>query len=453
MMRFPVRLFPYCYALLFSLGLSACSLSSASRFSTRDGGYAGNDPLASGSSTHSRQGELFTAYAPPPGMAFTPQAAPDLRIAPGVGLITAEAQDEAARLGNAEKLAITEEFQRAYLEELLRGQELTGVLGGDLVHGWPEAGNPLCYVQNWRTLQGRVNSWGHPTLVLSILPKGKARVYTVSGPILDQYGKSPRVGLPNGAAGYGAPRGPSFYFDGSVAQWFEYGLMVQSPEGRCLFIPEGESAQIPWKTPAALPQAGGEEPEEPSTPAAPALLAQFPQGEPPAAVGMMAQGATIPDNPATIREAFQAAWLEAAQSDVGQIQQRNPDGPVAYFDLQEHQWPLDDRASIRGLYIQRFEAGTAFIILVSSNALPGTARLVGYPFLDCIMNAQRERAPGAESLELEDYWIPWVDDHTTTLLSGLALYGVPLTSPLPQVLDGKIALFQRFSKGWISVQD
>ena len=140
---------------------------------------------------------------------FIPSELPDLTIPPGVGTVSREPEEPAARLDPEGRQELTESFRAGYREALLRDLPLIGVLGGDLVHGWPRE-DPSVWVQNWRSSRPRPQSWGIPSLLLSLADIGRRRVFTVSGAILDHYGRVNQETGANGAAGYGPPLGDTF---------------------------------------------------------------------------------------------------------------------------------------------------------------------------------------------------------------------------------------------------
>jgi hypothetical protein len=369
----------------------------------------------------------------PQGIRFMPdENLPNITIAPGVGVITSEAGNPADRLSREEREALTGDFRDAYLDGLMAGVPLTGVLGGDRLHGWPAAA-PAGWVQNWRSEESRPNSWGAPSLILALQGLEGKRAFIVEGPILDVYGRSGGIKGENGAAGYGAPRGNRFFYEGGMAQRFELGFILTDAAGKGAFISyTGEDVPIPPLTGSF--QAGS-----------PALREQ-------------------------LRSAFSAAWYEErdrhirlalppeaeAFSPYSEVPPLKSDGPVEYLDFGSAPWSLPfpgDPIQVRGLYVQFFDQGRTAFVLPQAPPLPPTVRTIVSPFLDPLVAASQavstpERAPGAESLSAEP--MPPHAGLAGALLEGLAIYGIPLTSSsYPAVVDDVPVRSQRFSKGWL----
>jgi hypothetical protein len=359
---------------------------------------------------------------------------PDVTIAPGVGAITGEAGNPAAALSREERRALTGDFRAAYLDGLMAGLSLTGVLGGDRLHGWPTAA-PASWVQNWRSAESRPNSWGLPFLILALRGLEGKRAFIVEGPILDAYGRSGGIKGENGAAGYGAPRGNRFFYEGGMAQRFDFGFILVNIEGKSAFIPYTEE----------------------DTPIPP-LTGVFPAGSP----ALQEQ----------LRSAFSAAWYEERDRHVrltvppeaetsypyAEAPSLKPDGQVEYLDFGSVSWSLpfpNEPIQVRGLYVQFFDQGRAAFVLPSAPPLPPTVQTIVSPFLDTLVAASRAvsasaRAPGAESLSAETRPLPAPAGLTGALLEGLAIYGIPLTSSSqPAVVDDVLVRSQRFSKGWL----
>ncbi|MDR0403158.1 MAG: hypothetical protein LBH35_06165, partial [Treponema sp.] len=122
----------------------------------------------------------------PRGFRFQPASVPLLAVPPDVGTFS--------EYPAANSDPVVKAFHEAYVEALLRGIPLKGVLGGDRVHFWPGR-DPQGRIQNWTNGAEEANSWGLPGLVLAIGGAGNPgetyRVYTVSGRILDRYGRNP----------------------------------------------------------------------------------------------------------------------------------------------------------------------------------------------------------------------------------------------------------------------
>ncbi|MDR2144309.1 MAG: hypothetical protein LBP29_08070, partial [Treponema sp.] len=171
----------------------------------------------------------------PQGFRFQPAPFPVLDIPPDVGTLSEYPFEDS---GDSVALA----FREAYVEALLRGLPLEGVLGGDRVHFWPNDNSPG-RIQNWISSAEEANSWGFPGLVLAIGSAGNSgeayRVYTVSGRILDRYGRSPGPNMENGAVGYGYPAGEVFFRDGAAVQYFSKGSIVADETGT-VFVPSAD---------------------------------------------------------------------------------------------------------------------------------------------------------------------------------------------------------------------
>ena len=362
-------------------------------------------------------------------MAFLPALFPSLEVPPGVGQITGDRRDRAASLSGKEKDALSESYRTAYIDGLFRGFPLSGVLGGDLVHGWPD-NNPSGWVQNWSTSAPQINSWGLPPLVLAIrglraereMPGG--RVFVVQGRILDQYGRSAGINRANGDMGYGSPRGYEFLSEGKVAQRFDLGLITVDSEGKGAFIP-GEPPSLEF--------------------------------DPPSDLGLFA-GASSED----IRAAFITAWKMAL--DRG-IESMTSDGPGQYLSFTASSWDFPGGETLEGLFIQSFNRRTILLVLANSPLLPPYPRFISSPFLEVLLSASRHSVPGGENLKPLDIKFSGGDGFARSLMRGLALYGIPLTDPVPVIEaaraesgsetgeEGEAAIhreLQRFSRGWLS---
>ena len=349
--------------------------------------------------------DWFLAEHPlPSGIAFVPAEFPSLKVSPGVGAVTMDGRDRAAALSEGAREELSASFRAAYINSLFREAPLAGVLGGDFVHGWP-SGDPYAWVQNWRSSVPQNNSWGIPSLVLAVRgfrEAGEAgRVFVVQGKLLDHYGKSGGINGANGIVGYGSPRGYEFLLDGKLAQRFDFGLITTDGQGRTAFFPE----------------------EPPSLALdVPPLVGVFP-------------GAS-----GNVRPAFVMAWKMAL--DRG-IERMSPDGPglsLALSDevFRERLRDFPGGETLEGLYVQTFNGRTALLVLSDAPGLPPYPRFIGYPFLDALL------AVSGDSRQ---------DDFSRALMTGFALYGIPLADPvpLPGGEDGPLVWreAQRFSRGWM----
>ncbi len=180
-----------------------------------------------------------------PAVEFRYEAIPELSHPPIVGLVTSNKSDPLSQLETPERIALRDEFRRAYLQFVLATHELNGVLGGDRVHTWapsfsvdsavPETG---ALTQNWKNFKTDDNSWGLPGLVIAARPPDGDRVFLVEDPILDAYGRGLGLGGANGIAGYGAPISAAFPLGADLAQRFEAGILVVAADGNARFLPE-----------------------------------------------------------------------------------------------------------------------------------------------------------------------------------------------------------------------
>jgi hypothetical protein len=255
----------------------------------------------------------ISGFSVPPGFRFEEAAVPDLSIPPDVGSLS-----EFPGEGSA---ALTGAFTDAYRGALLRGLPLAGVLGGDRVHLWPASvaeGESQGRIQNWQSAgETAKNSWGVPGLVLAI---GSAetvsenyRVFTVSGNILNQYGKNPAPHIGNGVAGYGYPLGETVYDNGKASQFFSGGI-ISDDGGAAVFTPgaaggasgqrisDGPAFQYNFDEPWNIETAGG-------TIAATGLTIETFDGGAAVAVAVRAEG--LPQNPRLLAGPFLAAILKS----------------------------------------------------------------------------------------------------------------------------------------------
>jgi hypothetical protein len=351
---------------------------------------------------------------------FVPAPLPGVRSVPGVGLITREQRDLGGALTEEERDRLSSGFRNAYTEGLLRDLPLEGVLGGDMVHGWP-VDSPLTWVQNWRSGETRPNSWAAPSLVLAVQGLAHDRVFVVHGRVLDAYGKSAGRGGANGVSGYGAPRGGEFFYRGGLAQRFDYGLITVDAEGAA-FVEE-----VPPSALAELPEAPGEAPE--------------------------------------IRELFRSAWKTAVDRNFPPLP---PDMDPVHVDFGSSPWTVTAGSrggsefviTLRGLWYQSCGGGRALFVLADAPGLPPYPRLLVSPWLEAFLDAPRRRLPGAESLDdasPPEYRSEENRNFVRTLLDSVAFYGVPLSDSLPLVSvpagdEAAAAGYceaQRFSKGWM----
>ena len=361
-----------------------------------------------------RPGDPF--YSVQPDMVFVPGEFPSLEIMPGVGVITGDRMDRAASLSEREKIALSRAFMSAYVDGLLRELDLAGVLGGDLVHNWP-AGSASAWVQNWSSSAPQANSWGLSPLVLAVRGFGEGpetsgdRVFIVRGKVLDQYGKNGGINRANGNAGYGSPLGYEFFYEGKIAQRFDFGLITVDLEGKSAFLaqnPPSRELEIP-------PEAGvfrGTPTEEHSS-------------------------------------AFKTAWKMAVDRNIGAM---IPDGAGQYLSFSEISGDFPGGHTLKGLYVQSFNRRSVLLVLPDSSVLPPYARIIAAPFIDVLLSPKKNPVLGGENLKALELKSNGADDFYRALLGGFALYGIPLSDPIPVKAEAPETgwqLAQRFSRGWI----
>jgi hypothetical protein len=348
----------------------------------------------------------------PRGFRFRPEPVPNLGIPPGVGTLSeyplADSSDP-----------VVSAFREAYVEALLRGLPLEGVLGGDRVHFWP-ADTSRGRIQNWISGSGEANSWGFPGLVLAIgdaenTRSGNYRVYTVSGRILDRYGRSPGPNIGNGAAGYGYPVGEVFFRDGTAVQRFSKGSVVVDKTGAA-FIPDPEDAG-PLEN-----DRGG--------------VSDFPQRD---------FSDTAPD--------IAGAFYDAVGEALGGAAAERSDGPVVSAVFSDPWIMPGSTIPVSGIYIKSYDTGKSIFVVVDAPALPKRARFLTGPFLAVLLQPEK-RIAGAENVTYVDPVPSMESSYFKDLLEGFALYGVPLSDRLPVASTDENADFpfqeaQRFSRGWI----
>ena len=360
---------------------------------------------------------LADGEPPPAGLVFTQQGFPSINIPPGVGFVTTDGRDMAATLSETERENLSASFRNAYVNSRLRELPFSGVLGGDFVHGWP-AFNPSAWVQNWRTTEPQSNSWGIPDLILAV--RGFAeeretsggRVFTVQGYFLDQYGRSGGIGGANGSVGYGSPRGYEFLYNDNLAQRFDLGLITVYRNGRSRFSPE----------------------EPPS-------LGLEPHPD----IGVFIGGAPVSPY---IQSAFITAWRMAL--DRG-IESMVPDDRGLYFSLAGTGWHLLGVESVRSFFVQSFNQRSILLVLPVSPLLPPYPRFIASCFLETLLSDVRLPVSGAYGLDLLNIALNDADDFYRKLVRGMAMYGIPLTDPMP-VFNRETGFWQttqRFSRGWL----
>ncbi|MDR0877527.1 MAG: hypothetical protein LBN21_05700 [Treponema sp.] len=419
------RYFAVSAAVLFFVLFSAACGSSALKKNAA-GGEGGDN---SGEAFISNFGKL--TFGPPQTVRFRSAQVPRSEAAPGVGLITRDQRDLGTVLSAADKSLLTGSFKTAYSGGLSRGLPLSGVLGGDEVHAWPPA-HPVAWVQNWQSGETSPNSWSAPSLVLAVRGLAQEKVFIVRGAILDAYGRSAGQGGANGAAGYGAPRGDDFFYQGGIAQRFDFGLITADVGGKAVFI-SGDP-----------PSAGQEAPDGTGV-------------FPPEQRESSERGYPL------ITEAFRSAWANAVDKELPPL---TPDTQAVFIDFESDPWIMDGLPAIRGIYYQTFGAGKALFLLADfspdgsgpSSSQTLSFQILASPFFEALLTGQVKRLPGAEALSpapVPKYRTQNSSNFTRALLEGISLYGFPLSdAQAVQDLDepGTEKIWQeaqRFSKGWM----
>jgi hypothetical protein len=348
------------------------------------------------------------------GVFFTPQRVPVPAVPEDTGIVSERDLKEDSKEG--ERLRFL--FRRAYRTALTRDIPLLGVLGIDRVHRWPENSN-LTWAQNWRSAASSLNSWGMPSLVLAMLNSGGDEVFTVSGDILDIYGKNLGLGGANGVLGYGAPRGNSFFLKftdytlPALAQRFDKGLIYVTNTGIGAFIAEEAPSDI-------------------------------------IALDEMA-GFYVTDD-VQLRQNLKTMFWRAYKSLVDQYERGiKADGPVEYVDFDKKTMLIDmtERSFyVSGLFVQYYDGGRFAVALSSAVDEDGAAGLyfplgayiIAPPFSEILLGAVR--LPSSSGLSPHPFEV-YAD--TPAFIKSIALYGIPLTDSFVSIET--MSLSQRFSKG------
>ncbi|MDR0409869.1 MAG: hypothetical protein LBH18_05670 [Spirochaetaceae bacterium] len=344
------------------------------------------------------------------GVFFMPSEPPPARIPSDVGIVSGRDLEKEG----ADGAELSFLFRRAYWDALMRDMPLLDVLGIDRVHRWPENSN-LTWTQNWRSAETSFNSWGIPGLVLAILSGGG--VFTVSGDILDVYGKTMGLDGANGALGYGSPRGSDFlmrftdYTLPTLAQRFDNGLIYINSMGRGSFIAE--------KAPSDIIE-----------------LSET--------VGFYADG----DD--ELRQTIETMFRRAYKGIIDrQGRGLKVDGLVEYASFGGNVHLVNvagDLFSVMGFFVQyygngRFAAVLSFALNDAGRLVfPLDARVIEPPFAEVLLYAVR--LPSASGLSPDPFEI-YAD--TREIVKSFALYGIPLTDSFVSVNRGSLS--QRFSKG------
>ena len=421
-----MNLFSFFTKILFLILLGFCFFSScnsteaSNRASGSSQGIMGRD-LESDDDSQSMDFGNITINRDISEFIFRPSHGFLFYAAPGVGNL-ADHQEHVLTLDYNERISLSKAFESAYIDSMIRNQRLLGILGGDQVHAWPEE-NPISWVQNWETQEAMPNSWGLDSMILAIYNQeiteksGQPRVFTVQGQILDFYGMGFGIGGANGNTGYGAPRGEEFYYNNSLAQRFDLGIIVIDENGDGSFI-----AEVPPSDDVIIPD----------------NIGVFP-----ARIGNE-----------DIRNAFLVAWNLALDRGFGNLV---PDGLGQYINILGNSHLLGFTAGetmLNGLYLQTFNNRTKVLVLVDSPGLPPHARLLSNPFLDILLVTDRYNLESGQSLRPQNIRFTGGDDFARRLMRGFAIFGIPLSDPVPQkMIDGTFneiwVYTQRFSLGWL----
>jgi hypothetical protein len=310
-------------------------------------------------------------------------------------------------------------FTAAYRRALIQEMPLNGVLGMDRVHRWPEYSG-LTWAQNW-SAAGAPNSWGISGLVLAVLNEKSGKVFTVTGGILDIYGKNLGIGGANGVIGYGTPLTDVFSMELSdyphpvYAQRFDNGIIYVDEMGKGGFIA------------GKAPSTSIDDDE---------MIGFYPTDD--------------AESRENLKKSFKKAYKSLVDRYEGAIK---ADGPVEYLDFDGNTWTIEAGESIlflNGIYVQYYNKGAFASALPYFSAENGDAAK-DFPFLKeaCTITPPFSRIifggvrlPSAEELTLyplEEYaWRP-------PLLKSFALYGIPLTDSFVSEETGMSV--QRFSRG------
>ena len=361
----------------------------------------------------------------PEDLSFIFQALPDISIPFGVGIISGISEDETTTFYTLLEKA----FHEAYIQTLLQGIDLAGTMGSDYVDAWPR-NEPLSWSQNWIHSEGSQefvqNSWGMPNLVLAL---GKynsnsggeisnTMIFTVSGQFLELYGRSAGYNRANGVVGYGYPLEDAYVLQGTAVQRFNRGRMIIDAEG----------SRFSFQFDAMNSMLENLNPEEKNR--------QF-------------SGNNIPEE---VSNAFAHSWAFIFSEQDGES-----DGPVIRVAF-SRPWILyagEEQITINGFYYKSYNRGKDILVLTDSPQLPCRAYYLGGSILQLILS--RRRLPGI-LLERPLGGITGSSGFGRSLAEGFAIYGPPLSNPLPRFNEGGESsepLFletQRFARGWISVR-
>ncbi|MCL1927648.1 MAG: hypothetical protein FWG07_02500 [Treponema sp.] len=370
----------------------------------------------------------------PAELFFISQSLPDLEIPDEVGGRSENPEDETGIIRNA--------FRDAYAEALLRDLKLKGVLGSDRVNPWPETA-PESWSQNWTNEETNPNSWGIDNLVLAL---GKfeplaeltekenafAYVFSVHGPILDMYGKSAGYNRTNGITGYGIPLGEVFYLNGTAVQRFSRGRMIIAPEGsRFSFEDDFFTFTLENIEPEEFDREFG--------------------------------GRNIPLD---VSNAFIYTWAFFISEKEG-----TSDGPIVKVSFSKP-WTIEageGSITIKGFYYKSYNKSNDVLVLIDSEQLPLRAHYLYGSFLKAVLSNKPLQGMGTQ----KKLGAGTGAGLGRSLTDGFAIYGPPLSDPLPLPVskirelspttfndfaiydDPSVLLFmeaQRFARGWIAIK-
>jgi hypothetical protein len=351
-------------------------------------------------------------------LSFTPEKLPVLTVPIDAGRISG--RDAGSEPDGGKHLSGI--FRDAYREALMREMPLEGVLGMDEAHLWPEK-SPLTWVQNWRVASSSFNnSWGIAGLALAVLNTAGDKVFTVSGDILDMYGKSLGVGGRNGVAGYGAPLTDVFFIKFTdqttpvCAQRFAKGLIYVDGMGRGVFI----------------------------------------AGDAPSSIVENDETAGFyPTDDVELRQKLKFTFGRAYRGLIDRYDRPvKADGPVEYRDFGDSVWSIeteDGLFSVAGMYVQQYDGGEFAAVLPILAGREGDVKTSDLSFLEDACTIE----PPFSAMVNESFRLPGARKITphpldsngkkSVFLKSLALYGIPLADSFVNIET--MVLSQRFSNG------
>jgi len=235
------------------------------------------------------------------------------------------------------------------------------------------------------------------------------------------YGRSAGFNRANGAAGYGIPLGEVFFYGGTAVQRFG--------RGRMIITREGSRFSFEQDTSGFLLESLDEEKKD-----------------------LEFGGRNIPPE---VSNAFAYSWAFVFSGKEGES-----DGPVTRVTF-PRPWIIQTggtEIAIKGFFYKSYNNAQDVLVLVDSEHLPLRARFLSGPFLSAVLS--RKRLPGLGTIRLLGSAAG--TGLGRSLAEGFALYGPPLSDPLPRLNQDETtgeaseALFveaQRFARGWIVVRN